>query len=104
MKQELVTLSVKQIINRRNLREVNEKIDHIGISIPYEGITFTIALATATLGKRVVAGEGVSRKSLCQGEVYRRITGHNEAMSRALEALDKKLRRKNGYVGDKYEG
>jgi len=47
-------------------------------------------------------GEGVSRRSFVDRQ--NGDTGFNIAVRRALEALDKKLRRTNGFVGHRFEG
>lgn len=104
MKKELTQLSAKVLAERRDLREVMRLGDKIGIELIYQGVTFTLVIAIADLGKKKLIGEGISRKSTIGDEEYRRETGYNEATVRALEALDKKLRRKSHYIGDKYEG
>lgn len=104
MKQELIQLSVAEIIKRKDLKEVNKVQGQLEIELIYQGVTFTLVTAKVVLGKRTMIGEGISRKSLEVDEQYREVTGYNEAKSRALEAVDKKLRRRNGYIGHKYEG
>jgi len=86
------------------LKKISPDLSDVNVEIPYQGITFTIAKATLTLPRsgRSLIGEGVSRRSFTDrpnGD-----TGFNVAVHRALEALDKKLRRTDGFVGHRFEG
>lgn len=103
MKKELRPLPVEEVVKRKELREVDKVLDRVKERLVYQG-TFTLVTVSLDLGKRNIVGEGISRKSLGCKEVYRPETGYNEALGRALEALDKKLRRGDGYIGNKYEG
>jgi hypothetical protein len=104
MKQELVVLTPKEIVKRRDLKIVASILDKVEVETIYQGVTFTLVVAKAPVGKKILVGEGISRKSAESFEEYREITGLNEAKARALEALDKKLRRQSHYIGHKYEG
>ena len=86
------------------LKSVTPDLSNVFVEVPYEGVTFTLAKATLTLPKsgRKLVGEGISRKSCIDRE--NGYTGFNLAIERALESLDKKLRRVDGYVGHRFEG
>jgi hypothetical protein len=76
----------------------------VTVRLPYRGVTFTIARATLTFPKsgRNLVGEGLSRRSFSDKNDPDR--AFNRSVSRALESLDKKLRRVRGCVGDRFEG
>lgn len=98
---------LKEMVRRRQLLVVGPLLGTVDVSIPYEGITFTVAKVTITLGSenktKTMVGEGIARKSF-DDPYWRPQTARNLATERALEALDKKLRRRSGYVGHRYEG
>lgn len=85
------------------LKKVSPDLSNVCVRIPYQGVTFTIAKATLELGNgKKLTGEGVSRRSFI--DKSNNDVGFNIAVSRALEALDKKLRRSDGFIGFMYEG
>jgi len=105
-------LSNLELAERRGLGtllKLSPELCSVRTNIPYQGPVFTVAVATLTLNRnngkdpKLLSGEGVSRRSFLD-PVYREETASNVARERALEALDKKLRRKNGHIGHRYEG
>jgi|GEM_PF-3299766 len=110
--QKVVFMSDLELAHRLglwNLLQVSNGLSNVDMSIPYKGPTFMVALAKLTIhrdnGKepKIIMGEGVSRKSFSD-TIYREVTGSNLARERALEALDKKLRRSRPCVGHRFEG
>ena len=86
------------------LKLITPDFTRVTVEVPYEGITFTVAKATLVLPKseNIVISEGVSRRSCI--DRANNYTGFNLAVKRALESLDKKLRRDTGFVGHRFEG
>ncbi len=86
------------------LKAVSPDLSRVTVEVPYEGISFTVAKATLILPKseRTLVGEGVSKRACFDRE--NGYTGFNLAVERALEAVDKKLRRKDAFIGCRFEG
>ena len=110
VKEKLLSdLELAERLGLGTLLKVSPGLSSVKTELPYKGSVFTVAVATVILNKdngrvsRLVSGEGVSRRSFLD-PTYREWTASNVARERALEALDKKLRRQNGHIGHRYEG
>lgn len=85
------------------LLKVSPNLESVKVVVPFQGQTFTVATAELTLPDgKVMIGEGVSRKST--NDLVDPNVGKNKATKRALESLDKQLRRPNHLVGHRFEG
>jgi len=106
---EKTNLELAERLRLTKLLAVSPNLSSVLVTLPYKGPVFTIAVAVLTLprtnGKepKVIMSEGLSRRSFLD-PVYRSATGSNIARERALEALDKKLRRRNSHIGHRFEG
>jgi len=113
MKEKTVKLLTNlELAERRNLGTLLKlcpELSSVKTAIPYQGSVFTVAVATLILNRdngkkpKLISAEGISRRSFLDS-TYREETASNIARERALEALDKKLRRQNGHIGHRYEG
>jgi len=88
----------------RTLLQVSNNLESVDTEVGFQGVAFTVVVATLTLPKtgRQIIGEGVTKKSFI--DKNNEDCGWNIAAKRALEALDKKLRRVRPFVGHRYEG
>lgn len=88
--------------NLVTLKRLSPTLDTVNVEIKYEGSTFTVVKATLHLPKRDLVGEGIARRSHVDPPDAGR--AFNIAAKRALESIDKQLRRPTHIVGHRYEG
>ena len=85
------------------LKRVSQDFSLLTCEIAFQGQTFTVARATLTFPKgKELVGEGVARKSYQDNPDEG--CGYNIAVKRALESIEKQLRRATHHVGHKFEG
>jgi len=110
MKKKHVKQSIEELAKGlQAIYRVKPNLSDITLNIMYSGEAFTLAVATITIPNssgnksKVIIGEGICKRGF-EDDKSDEIRSYNIAGSRALEAIDKKLRRANKYIGHKYEG
>ncbi len=87
----------------RTLLRVSNNLEKVKCEVTYQKRTFTFAEAELTLPSgKVLESEGVSRKAGVDAPDPN--CGSNVSRRRALESLDKQLRRSTHTVGHRFEG
>ncbi len=87
----------------RTLLRVSNNLEKVNCEVAYQKKTFTVAEAVLTLPSgKILEGEGLSRKAGVDSPDPN--CGSNVSRRRALESLDKQLRRSTHTVGHRFEG